>query len=74
MKYACTFQDFAVGVGALEPVKERVAEFGQGSELLLWIDDQRVTRDDALLVVIHDSNESEKQSIFPLKCANVQNM
>jgi len=42
----------------LKPVKERVAELGQGPELPLWVYHQRVSGYNRLLFVVHDDYET----------------
>lgn len=44
--------------GALEAIEESVSELAQGSILLLGVDDERVSWDDALLLVVHDGDEA----------------
>ena len=50
-------EDGRVSVGALEPVEEGVTKLGQRSELFLWVDDQGVAWNHALVVLVHHGNE-----------------
>ena len=54
-----TFQDLRFGLRALEAVEEGVAELGEGPELLLGVDDERVAGDDPVVVAVHHRDESE---------------
>ena len=62
MKANCTLrtlQDLRFGLRALKAVEEGVAELGEGPELLLGVDDERVAGDDPVVVAVHHRDESE---------------